>query len=209
LTSTFFLDLDGTIIDPWSRYFSVYCDISQNMGIQPLDFFKFVEMRRKGIPTVQLLQGVEEKEISFFTEQWHSLIESKEYLVMDSPFPGAMDALSYLEARSRLVLITLRNHRANLLDQMRDLFLDEYFAAILSQSPFESPQKAPLIRRSCDTLPEFGYIIGDSETDVLAGKELNIPTISVTSGIRSRDFISGFFPDYIIEGIWEIGKVVG
>jgi len=209
LNFAFFVDLDGTIIDPWSRYFSVYSDILQNMGIQPLDFFRFVEMRRKGIPTVQLLQGVEEKEKSFFTQQWDSLIESKEYLVMDRPFTGSIDALSYLKARSNLVLVTLRKNRANLLDQIRALSLDEYFETILSQSPHVSPQKAPLIRRSCDTLPEFGYIIGDSEADVLAGKELNLPTISVTSGIRSRDFLSGFFPDYIIEGIWEIGKVVG
>ena len=208
MTFTFFVDLDGTIIDPWSRYFSVYCDILQNMGIQPLDFFKFVEMRRKGIPTVQLLPGINEEEKSFFLEQWHSLIESKEYLVMDRPFPGAKDALLHMEQRGRLVLTTLRNNRNNLLDQIRALFLDEYFDTILSQSPVESPQKAPLIKRSYDTVPEFGYIIGDSEIDVLAGRELNIPTISVTSGIRSRDFLSGFLPEYIIAGIWDIGKIV-
>jgi phosphoglycolate phosphatase-like HAD superfamily hydrolase len=50
-------------------------------------------------------------------------------------------------------------------------------------------------------LPGFGYIIGDSETNFLAGRELNIPPISVTGGIRSRDFLSGFLPDYIISGI--------
>lgn len=165
-------------------------------------------MKREGIPTVQLLPGINEKEKSFFLEQWYSFIESKEYLVKDRPFPGARAALSHMEERGRLVLISLRTHRANLLDQVRDLSLGEYFDTILSQFPVESPQKAPLIRRYSDTLPEFGYIIGDSETDVLAGRELNIPTISITSGIRSRDFLSGLIPDYPISGIWDIGKIV-
>lgn len=208
LTFPFFVDLDGTIIGPWSRYYSVYCDISQDMGIQSLNFFKFVEIRREGIPTVQLLPGINEKEKSFFLEQWYSFIELKEYLVKDRLFPRARAALSHMEERGRLVIITLRTHHANLLDQVRDLSLGEYFDTILRQSPVESPQKAPLIRRYCYTLPEFGYIIGDSETDVLAGRGLNIPTISVKSGIRSRDFLSGFLPDYVISGIWDIGKIV-
>jgi len=58
---------------------------------------------------------------------------------MDRPFPRARAALSHMEEMGRLVFIIHRTHRANLLDQVRNHSLGEYFDTILSQFPVESP----------------------------------------------------------------------
>jgi phosphoglycolate phosphatase-like HAD superfamily hydrolase len=48
-------------------------------------------------------------------------------------------------------------------------------------------------------------IIGDTEADIIAGKQLGLRTFAVTSGIRNAAFLKAIEPDYVID---RVGMVV-
>ena len=52
-------------------------------------------------------------------------------------------------------------------------------------------------------------IIGDTEMDILVGKNLEILSIAVLSGIRNKEKLDAYKPDYIIEDISYLSKILG
>ena len=54
-----------------------------------------------------------------------------------------------------------------------------------------------------------GQVIGDTETDILAGKSLSIGTIAVLSGVRRRKRLASVKPDYIIRDISQLHHILG
>ena len=53
-----------------------------------------------------------------------------------------------------------------------------------------------------------GFIIGDTHHEVLAGKELGLTTISVTFGDQSKEFLSKYNPDFIVDSPKEILEII-
>ncbi len=51
------------------------------------------------------------------------------------------------------------------------------------------------------------YLIGDTETDILAGKELGYVTIAVQNGIRDRNSLEKVNPDYMIDSLANISRI--
>jgi phosphoglycolate phosphatase-like HAD superfamily hydrolase len=47
-------------------------------------------------------------------------------------------------------------------------------------------------------------VVGDTEADISAGKELGITTVVVTSGNRSREFLEALEPNFLINGLSEL-----
>jgi phosphoglycolate phosphatase-like HAD superfamily hydrolase len=47
-------------------------------------------------------------------------------------------------------------------------------------------------------------MIGDTEADVISGKQLGMRTFAVTSGIRDQAFLADLEPDYIVGGVAEV-----
>ena len=45
------------------------------------------------------------------------------------------------------------------------------------------------------------YVIGDTEADILTGRELKASTVGVLTGIRNNDLLQSYKPDYIIKNI--------
>ena len=50
------------------------------------------------------------------------------------------------------------------------------------------------------------FIIGDTETDVLVGKNSGIKTVAITNGIRNAEIIKASKPNYIFDDINEFAK---
>jgi phosphoglycolate phosphatase-like HAD superfamily hydrolase len=46
-----------------------------------------------------------------------------------------------------------------------------------------------------------GLIIGDTEADIIAGKQLGLQTFAVTSGIRDRAFLEAIEPDHVLDSV--------
>ena len=136
---------------------------------------------------------------------WLSMIEQDNYLSLDKPFPNAPEVLRELRIGNRLTLVTLRHSRDGLDRQLEQLQLTALFDRVVSAPAVGQPAafKASLIQRLAPA--STGWLIGDTEADILAGKALGFTSCGVTSGLRSADILRESSPDYIAE---EIGDVL-
>lgn len=207
ISGIIFLDLDGTILDTSERHYRVYIDILNSKGLVGLPKEKFWHMKRIGIKTRDILPTyLSEKTKTNFEEEWLQKIEKKIYLHHDKVFPETEAILFDLKKEFDLVLVTLRNNFENLYWELSKLNLEGYFKSIISgKGPKKNMVKNYLIK---NYPVEKCLIIGDTEEDISAGLELNIPTISVTYGIRSAKFLKQFNPNYCINNLKDILDII-
>ena len=208
IPGTIFLDLDGTLLDTSPRHYKLYQDILNKKGVSEskVSLEKFWNMKRAGIKTRDILPAsFPEEVIVSFEEEWLQKIEKKSYLQYDEPFPKTEKVLSCLNKEFDLVLVTLRNNTENLHWELSKLGLQNYFKAIICG---EGPKKKLVEDYLMDNPDEKCIIIGDTEEDIKTGLELEITTISVTWGIRSRGFLEQFNHDFCIDSFQEIIDIV-
>lgn len=210
ISGTIFLDLDGTLLDTSLRHYKLYRDILDKKELSDseskLPPEKFWKMKRAGIKTRDILPlSFSEEVIASFEEEWLQKIEKKSYMQYDELFPGIKNTLYCLNKEFDLILVTLRNNRENLQWELSKLGLNSYFKFILSG-------KGPKTKLVADYLTgnhnEKCMIVGDTEEDIKTGLELEMLTISVTCGIRSREFLEQFNPDFFISDLKEILDII-
>ena len=204
ISGIIFLDLDGTLLDTSPRHYKLYQDILNEKGVpeSKVSPEKFWNMKRAGIKTRDILPlSFSEEAIVNFEEEWLQKIEKKSYLQYDELFPGTKNVLFNLNKEFDLVLVTLRNNTENLNWELSKLGLKSYFRSIISG---KGPKKKLVESYLMDRPNERCIIVGDTEEDIKTGLEQKMLTISVTCGIRSREFLEQFNPDFCIDSIHEI-----
>ena len=208
ISGTIFLDLDGTLLDTSPRHYKLYQDILNEKGVSESKVSpeKFWSMKRAGIKTCDILpEFFSEEAITSFEEEWLQKIEKKSYLQYDELFPEVKNVLLNLNKEFDLVLVTLRNNTANLHWELRNIGLENYFKSIISgKAPKKKLVESYLIGRP----NERCIIVGDTEEDIKTGLELKMLTISVTCGIRSREFLEQFNPDFYIDSFQKIVDII-
>lgn len=63
----------------------------------------------------------------------------------------------------------------------------------------------------CDNLkvePEKSLMVGDTELDILCGKNANAKTVAVTYGYRSIEKLNEYSPDYMIDNLLELKTLI-
>lgn len=209
ISGIIFLDLDGTLLDTSPRHYKLYKDILDGKGLTnelTLQKEKFWHMKRIGKKTRDILpKSLPDESIVCFEEEWLQKIEKKSYLQYDILFPETKGILAYLNKEFDLVLVTLRNNKENLYWELFNLGLNSYFKSIISgKSPKKNLVENYLIKNKWERC----FIVGDTEEDIKTGLELDIPTISVSCGIRSREFLEQFNPDFCIDHLKEIVDII-
>lgn len=200
-----FLDLDGPIIDVSEKYYRVYVDILSRHNVPVLSKEEYWQAKREKTPDEVILKNTGFFCVESYRKERKDLIESDRYLLYDRLQDGALDVLNTLCRKHELVLVTLRSHPDQLKKELQYLHLDKYFAAVLTSPTETSPRwgvKVSLIKKYLDgKMITGGVMIGDTETDILAGNSLGCRTIGVLNGIRSRRLFKEAQPTYLVETI--------
>lgn len=207
-----FLDLDETLIDTSERHYQVYSDISNILNLGNIkNKVEFWNLKRKGASTVEILDETDKDILNEFYNLWIKNIESKKYLIYDTLFNDTSRFLSMLN-KERLILLTMRNNRDNLIWELKKLDIYNKFKSILSCSPITNIDKTtPLLeyaKKNDQIFNKNSIIIGDSETDIITGKKLNLKTLAVSYGIRSKEILLLMKPDYCVENMCEIFDIL-
>lgn len=197
-----FLDLDGPILDVSDRYYRVYRDILINRNFDVLEKQGYWNAKRQKITEIQILNKTGAG--SFYKKYLRkrlTLIENDFYLFFDSVQEGAIEFFEKYSKRHRLVIVTLRKDTLQLIKQLVDLDLKKYFSHVLSSSKEVKPHwkvKYDLIKGYLvDKSDANCVLIGDTETDIIAGNELGLTTIGVLNGIRTKKLLLESNPDFI------------
>jgi phosphoglycolate phosphatase len=195
---TIVLDLDGTLIDVSKRHYTVYRDVLTDLGGRSLPFERYWELKRSKTPWAEILgaNGVQAAFLARFRER----IEQPSYLVLDRPFTFSRHVLEALDGHE-LYLLTLRRSSDALREQLDRLDLARYFRAIVS-----GDVKTELIT-TLDAGSE-AVVVGDTEVDVAAAREVGAVAVAVASGIRSEAVLRRSEPDFLVEDIRSLPKLL-
>ena len=208
-----FIDLDGTILDVSKRIYQLYVEILKKYGKKFLAKKNYIKLKREKKSLKDILKKTQAGDISGkFKKEWKDKIEDPAFLNLDTVSFSTRKKLVHLKNNYKLVLVTLRNHPRSLINQLKKKKIDKIFDKILVKSArgyrLRWKVKYNLIQKY-GKHDKYSIMIGDTETDILAGKKLKIKTVAVSGGMRNRKFLKKYKPDFLIKNIAEIKKYAG
>jgi phosphoglycolate phosphatase len=201
------IDLDGPILDVSERYYRVYGDTLNLIGIAPLNKESYWHLKRSKVSEPEILarSGTADNDlIKEYLDARAKRIESAEYLLFDQVWPGTRETLRVLRSQSALVLVTMRTSKELLDRQLDSLKVLDAFDCILAAGAAPATddrgrQKAQMVR-DCYRNEDFkGWFVGDSEADIQSGHLLGLRTAAITFGIRNVDHLSAVLPDVLLD----------
>ena len=126
---------------------------------------------------------------------------------IDSCYDGIMDVLDYVKSQGFLVAVLSNKPDALVQIIASNLFPKDFLCMRVGQT--DMPRKPDpfvplLMAKKMKTLPQNTYFIGDSEVDVLTGKNAGMKTVAVSWGFRDRKILEEACPDVIIDSRAEL-----
>ncbi len=207
-----FIDLDGVILDVFERNYQVYKNILQKYNKKFLLKENYLRFKKEEISIKEILKKTKTEDIfPKFKKEWGEKIEKPYYLELDKISYLIKKTLLNLKNQYKLVLVTLRNHPRRLFNQLKKKRISKIFDEILTIPGRNHHQKWKLKYKLIKKYGNYNggsVIIGDTETDILAGKHLGIQTVAVTNGMRSKKFLKKYKPDVLIDNFSEIKNII-
>ncbi len=120
-------------------------------------------------------------------------------------YPGVQTALQALTERG-IALALVTNKPAEFVPHLlRDLQLEPYFDVWLGGDslPQKKPDPAPLLHllEQFEVSPAQALMVGDSRSDMLAGKAAGVATLGVTYGYNHGNPIEQEAPDWVTDNL--------
>jgi len=193
-----FFDLDGTLLDSKVRLFNLFCFLVPD---SKFSFEEYWNLKRNAIGHEQILKkyfGFDESKLNDFLEKWKKLIEAPEWIIHDKPFEGITEKLNALQKNNTLVIVTARQNREVVLQQIQQFNWEHLFKNILVTE--QKIEKEYLVLNN-ESISNNDYLIGDTGKDIQAGKFLGIKTIGVLSGFRNEENLKKYNPDIIVDSV--------
>lgn len=200
-----FFDLDGTLLNARERYYRVYADVLQDMGFQPLnqdDYWKYKRTVKSEKIILEYSKAGDEFE-KYYDKRTRRM-EMNYYMRMDSIWPEIKPVLPYISQKHICSLITLRMYPQALRWELDHLGITSCFYLIMQPdtgfgTPITAETKTRVMREQMPNSQLSGWIIGDTDVDVLTGKELGLKTAAVGFGMQDADFLKQLKPDKFLE----------
>lgn len=210
-------DFDGPIMDLADRYYHVYqlC-LSQireaDQEIKTLTKNEFWIHKRAKVSEQQIgiESGLTVAQAKTFKQIRDRTAHQLEYLSLDRVIPGAIPALEQIQAsEAELIVMTLRRN-CELKVAFEQYNLDRFFPIDRRyclgdnyQKQGDIKDKTQLMAQALiDLKPDLNtWMIGDTETDIIAAQTHGIKVIGVLSGIRDFDRLQQYQPDKIVDDL--------
>ena len=127
-------------------------------------------------------------------------------------FPGVPELMKSLNDKGlRLAIATSRSHHS-LDDLARSLGIDGYFEGLFGAEDVKNHKPAPdlvlLILEKLEVKADEALVVGDATYDLLMGKGAGCEVCGVTWGNQSREKLSTAAPEYIVDTLDELSKLI-
>lgn len=196
-----FFDLDGTLIDPSIRYYSVYASLLKEMGFQPLEKDIYWQYKRtlKSERAILAFSNAEGIFNEYYPERTRRM-EKVEYLELDTVWPELKPVIHYLAKKNTCTLITLRMDQETLNWELDHLGIKDAFILVLQPdtgfgTPITPESKIRIMRENFGQSGISGWIVGDTDVDVKTGKEIGLSTAAVSYGVQDISILQELKPD--------------
>ena len=205
MSNMIFIDLDGTIIDVWRRYFSILADFFD----LTTDMFDAYRSLKKAIPDdrklLSKLLNADSARINKYLEFKRNNLETKNYLDMDTLLINA-DILKKHFDLYQFSVLTIRRNRDALVDQYQTLGIEFLTQSTIVVNPGGIDSKRNWLTENVSKIDQL-IVIGDSEIDMATGGLSLCKTIFVNTGLRPFESIrKTYTPDFVYPDINECFK---
>ncbi len=197
-------DFDGTLVDCKIRQVEVLRSVIRRREFIPIDIDldEWWNLKRDGLNTNDALIkiGVNPTIAKAITAYWIESIEDPQWLDLDGLKTDVLPFLRFLNKNgNRLYLITARKSKFYCLHQLQKLALTNYFDDIFIVDSSNAEKKKIEALKSIK--PD--YFFGDSESDYYAAISAVTNFIGLSSGQRSRKFLTKIEATIIYHNLWE------
>ncbi len=180
----YIIDFDGTLVDVWKRYYSVFNDFwcIKNFSLSEYKFYKriyeydYLIVREK----VGLLSETNFLEYKVFKKE---KIEDIDYLMLDDLLVTKETLQSFFFRNNDAIILTIRNNKENIFRQFDSLninFLNDKVIPLNSNGIYT---KVDWVKKNISGNEEK-IVIGDSETDLMIGEIYGTTVYLVETGLR-------------------------
>lgn len=190
-----FIDFDGTLVDSSERLYRLFSDLVPQSSLTKMQYW---DLKRSKVDHSNILQHFfhySQKQVREFESMWLSKIELDSYLSLDKPYIGSGENLEKLAQIYSLSLLTARQKKGTLLDQLKRFGWEGIFEDILVTE--QKVSKSDLIKST--TFSHNDWIVGDTGHDIATGQELDLHTAAVCNGFMSRESLIPYSPDKIFD----------
>jgi phosphoglycolate phosphatase len=204
-------DLDGTLVDSKQDLALSVNAMRERMGLGPLALDLIASYIGHGVTVLvqRALGDLASTEnvqncLAFFLQYYeqHMLDNTRAY-------PGVPEALEELRHR-RLAVLTNKPVRFSRV-MLERLALAPYFALVYGGNSFPQKKPDPVgLQKIMDELrvpPRQTLIVGDSDTDVLTGRNANVWTCGVTYGFGAHT-LEEVSPDFLLANLRELPRLL-
>ena len=203
-----FLDLDGTIVDSREAYVEAMKAAMTKTGQRTIAIEAVTEIPKRleqNLHIDDLIEGVDAQEfLGAYLDAYYEATVTKA-----KPVPSIADTLRRLSKKAKLAVITMRHvPREKVTEELKRFGLAEYIRDVTTGLDTQKPKPAPEALIKCakklDVQISECAVVGDSVSDVKAGKAAGAKTVAVLTGIFSREELEKECPDLILENVKEL-----
>ena len=204
-------DFDGPIIDVSDRYYRAYLESLKGTSINKLQILtkeQFWKLKQNRITDFEigLLSGLGVNDSKNSAEARKELSFKIEFLEQDQLFDDVCKTFEYLKSKKiTFFIVTLRVKKQlkHAIKQFKlDKYLDDDFFFCINDGHkiINDAQEKHILLVSAlnklDLSPENTWIVGDSETDIYAGRLAKYgKVIAIHRGVRSKEQLEILKPD--------------
>ena len=210
---TFFIDLDGTIINSIERHYLLLNELlKKNKVNKNIDKEKYYTLKRDGINNYNYLINnllLEQEKALLIKNEWIKEIEELKWITFDKLYDDSIFFLDSIK-NNKIYYLTARKNKKNVRLQISNFKLKEYAQntfIVDSKNPVEG--KIKIVEKYQKEHPkEKLIIIGDTEVEFLTAKKLKIECYILNRGFRSKQFLLKNGINKTYNNLYEITKEV-
>ena len=212
-------DLDGTLIDSIDIYFTIVENALKRLNLPAVSRNQILAAAESEEFKWELVlpQDVLDRKTEIIDEAWAVINEIAPQMFADNLelIQGAeriVENLSSSGLKIGLVTSTQRQYLETKMQPLKNAGVDTLFEAIITSDDVEKRKPAPDPLVTCaqqlDMKPGNCVYVGDTTTDIKAGKAAGMRTIGVLTGFDEYETLEKESPDAIVENVRYLLEVI-
>lgn len=200
-------DLDGTLVESHRTIHKATLEAFKELGIKgdlpEVEFYKMIGFHFEDIFNAF---NVEVPYFDKFINVYKSLYF--DFIDQSTLYDGVEATLSKLKEKNFTVSLLTTKGQDQADKIVEHFHLEKYFDYIMGRrngvAHKPSPEPLLLICEKLKIRPAKTVMVGDSELDIICGREAGSKTCGVSYGYRSREVLEKEKPDFILDALMEI-----
>ena len=209
-------DLDGTLVDMTYGSYIAFNSALETLGLQTVSYegvMSFFKTPYNVILDTVLPKDRDESMNKEFTKLYMGGF-SKRHLEFSELIPGTIETIKFLKENDISIALVTRRFRKVASEELEKFKIKEYFDVVVTFEDTGLSKIKPdptAINMTLDKLgipAEEALMVGDSPSDIEAGKAAGTKTVLVLTGPLSNEIPTTLTPDVKIQSVADLKSVL-